>query len=70
MNSNLTTNSSSPRRINSGDIKLFGSNCLVVFYDSFNTSYSYTDLGKIDNVDEFVKELGRENVTITFELAL
>lgn len=69
LDSRLTTNSSSPRRINAGDIKLYGNSCLVVFYESFNTSYSYTDLGKVDNAKDFVNELGRGNVTITFELA-
>ena len=64
----LVTNSSNPRRINAGDIKLYGNNCLVVFYDSFNTSYSYTDLGEVDNVEGFISELGRGDVTMTFEL--
>ena len=64
---NLPTNSNKVNRINAGDIKLFGNNCLVIFYESFNTSYSYTNLGKIDNVDQFVSELGSGNVTITFE---
>ena len=69
LDSSLVTNSSNPRRINAGDIKLYGSNCLVVFYDSFNTSYSYTDLGKVDDGNGFISELGRGDVTITFELA-
>ena len=69
LDSNLTTNSNTPGRINAGDIKLFGNDCLVVFYDSFSTSYSYTDLGKVDDVEGFVSELGRGDVTITFELA-
>lgn len=69
LDSSLVTNSSNPRRINAGDIKLYGNNCLVVFYDSFNTSYSYTDLGKVDNVEGFISELGRGDVTMTFELA-
>lgn len=69
LDSSLVTNSSNPRRINAGDIKLYGNNCLVVFYDSFSTSYSYTDLGKVDDVEGFVSELGRGDVTITFELA-
>ena len=30
LDSRLTTNSTNPRRINAGDIKLYGSNCLVV----------------------------------------
>ena len=69
LDSSLVTNSSNPRRINAGDIKLYGNSCLVIFYDSFNNSYDYTDLGKVDNVNEFVAELGGGNVTITFELA-
>lgn len=69
LDTNLTTNASRVSRINAGDIKLFGSNCLVVFYESFNTSYSYTNLGKVDNANDFVNELGRGSVTVTFELA-
>ncbi len=55
-------------RINSGDIMLFGSDCLVVFYKSFNTSYSYTPLGKIENAAALEKVLGRGNVQIEFSL--
>lgn len=69
LSSSLTTNSNIPERIHAGDIKLFGNNCLVVFYDSFSTSYSYTDLGKVDDVDGFVSELGRGDISITFEIA-
>ncbi len=69
LNSSLTTNSSVPRMINAGDIKLYGNNCLVVFYDDFRNSYSYTNLGKVDNVDEFIAELGSGSVNIRFELA-
>ena len=63
----LPTSPSRPNRINVGDIKLFGDDCLVIFYESFNTSYNYTDLGKIDNAEGFLAELGNGSVTITFE---
>lgn len=63
----LPTNPSRPNRINAGDIKLFGNDCLVIFYESFNTSYSYTDLGKIDDVEGFLDELGSGSVTIALE---
>ena len=63
----LPTSPSRPNRINAGDIKLFGDDCLVIFYKSFNTSYNYTDLGKIDNAEGFLAELGNGSVTITFE---
>lgn len=42
---------------------LYGNNCLVVFYKSFNTSYSYTKIGHIDNLSD----LGNEDVIIKFE---
>lgn len=69
LDSSFTTNSSRPNRINAGDIKLYGNNCLVIFYESFSDSYSYTELGRVDNVDAFVSELGSSSINIRFELA-
>ena len=40
-----------PERIEIGDVMLFMDNCLVVFYDSFDTPYSYTRIGWIENPD-------------------
>ena len=63
LNTTLPTNSYSPKHIDAGDIMLFGNNCLVVFYKSFDTSYSYTKIGHIDNLPD----LGNRNITIRFE---
>lgn len=63
MNTTLPTNSSRPDRINAGDIMLFGDNCLVIFYKSFNTSYSYTKIGHIDNLED----LGSGDIVVKFE---
>ena len=52
LDSNLSTNNYNPGTINKGDVMLYGSNCLVVFYKSFDTSYSYTKIGHIDNLDD------------------
>lgn len=35
----------------------------IIFYKSFDTSYSYTKIGHIDNLDN----LGSENIDVKFE---
>ena len=63
IDNHLTTNSYNPKYIEKGDVMLYGDNCLVIFYKSFDTNYSYTKIGHIDNLDN----LGKENITVKFE---
>ena len=63
LDNTLTTNPYNPKHIEAGDIMLYGNNCLVVFYKSFDTQYSYTKIGHIENFDD----LGNKNITIKFE---
>jgi hypothetical protein len=62
----LPANPSFISDINSGDIMLYGDNCIVIFYETFKTSYSYTKIGKIDNPNELKKKLGSETVKVEF----
>lgn len=64
----LPTNASVGGNIQVGDLMLYGNNCLVLFYESFNTTYSYSRIGKITNTTGLVNALGNGNVEVKFEL--
>ena len=64
LDSTLPTNSSNIKTIYAGDVMLYGDNCLVIFYKSFDTSYSYTKIGHIDNLPH----LGNDSVKVSFEV--
>lgn len=68
LNFNLPTKSESVHYIQAGDLMLFGSNCLVLFYDSFATSYSYTKIGHVTNADELANVVGNGRIEIKFEV--
>jgi len=69
MDTSLPTNAENPGRINAGDLMLYGDNCLVLFFDSFSTAYSYTRLGSVDDADALTSVLDSGTVTVTFELS-
>jgi hypothetical protein len=65
---NLPTNAANPGNITTGDLMLHGSNTMVLFYQSFPTSYSYTKLGRIDNTTGLAAAVGTGSVTVTFAI--
>ena len=62
LESMLPSNPTRVEKIESEDIMLYGDNCLVLFYEDFTTSYSYTRIGKIENTEGLKEALGSGNV--------
>lgn len=65
----LPTSSERVGNIRNGDLMLYGRDCLVLFYQNFSSSYSYTRIATIDDPNGFANELGRGSVEVRFELA-
>lgn len=64
----LPTDASNPGTIQTGDVMLYGSNTLVLFYKTFSTSYNYSHIGRIDDPSGLADALGAGNTTVKFEL--
>lgn len=62
----FTTSAESVGHINKGELMLYGDNCVVLFYDSFSTPYSYTRLGYIENAEGLENVVGSGSVTVNF----
>ena len=61
----FTTNTYSPGKIEKGDIMLYQNNYLVIFYETFSTTYTYTRLGKISSsIDGLEDSLGNNSNSV------
>lgn len=63
----LATGTFNPKIIKKGDLMLFGSSTLVVFYKTFSASYCYTKIGSIDDPSGLEAALGTSSVVVMFE---
>ena len=68
LSQSLPCNAQPVSQIRAGDLMLFGSDCLVLFYKDFTTTYRYTKIGKLETVDGLEEALGYGAVRISFQL--
>lgn len=67
LNTSLPTNAHHYDTIASGDLMLFGSSCIVLFYGSAG-GYSYTSIGRLRTTEGLTAAAGRGNAEVTFDL--
>ena len=58
-----------PGTIHAGDVMLYDGDCLVVFYETFRTSYGYTPVGHISDTEGLAEALGDGRVDVSFSLS-
>jgi hypothetical protein len=64
----LPTDSERPGEINAGDIMLYGDNCLVLFYETFSSTYSYSRIGYIEEAVRFAQSVGDGDINVSIHL--
>lgn len=62
----LPTDATRPGTIRNGDLMLWGADTLVVFYLTFDSPYSYSRVGRIEDAAALPQALGRGQVRVTF----
>ena len=63
----LPTRAVTPPSIQAGDLMMYGSSTLVLFYTPFQTTYRYTNVGRLDDPAGLQAALGSGDVEVRFE---
>lgn len=62
----LPANPARPGKIRNGDLMLYGSKTVVVFYQGFSSSYSYSSIGRVADPAGLAQALGKHGVRVEF----
>ena len=62
----LPASPSRPGTLRNGDLMLYGTDTLVLFYLTFDSPYAYTRLGRVDDASSLPQTLGEGKVRILF----
>ena len=54
--------------IEAGDLMLYAGDCVVLFYESFQTTYRYARIGRIDDTTGLAEAVGSGAVTVSMVL--
>lgn len=68
LSNSLPVSSYQPGTIHTGDLMLYGSTCVVLFYETFSSGYSYTRLGQVSNPEGLTEALGSGDISVKFEM--
>lgn len=66
LTSSLPTDTYRPGTIQAGDLMLYGSDCLVLFYETFSSGYSYTRIGRLTAPEDLASAVGSGNISVSF----
>lgn len=68
LDSALPITSEQVGEIYAGELMLYGDDCLVLFYQSFSTPYSYTRLGYLTDTNGLKEAVGNGSIEVSFSL--
>lgn len=69
LDTTLPAGTDKPSHMEAGQVMLYGSDCLVVFYESFANTYGgYSALATIDNPSGLAEAVGDGAIDITFDI--
>ncbi|SQI41431.1 Uncharacterized conserved protein [Leminorella richardii] len=68
LSSTLPISPIGPGTIHEGELMLYGRQTLVLFYQTFQTSYSYTSIGRIIASDTLQNTVGHSNISVNFSM--